>query len=71
MSERVFYCFDDDAVENAARAMADHQVHRLPGLNHDKRLVGIVALADLARTSEVATKEAICGISAPTGVPRR
>jgi hypothetical protein len=40
-------------------------------LNHDKRLVGIVALADLARASEEATKEAICGISEPSGVPRR
>lgn len=49
MSKNV-YCFYEDAdVEEAASTMAQHQVHRLSVLNHDKRLVGIVALADLAR----------------------
>ena len=71
MSEKVFYCFEDDAVEEAGRLMAEHQVHRLPVLNRGKRLVGIVALADLARASDAAAREAICGISEPTGVPRR
>jgi CBS domain-containing protein len=71
MSEHIFYCFDDDAVATAARTMAEHQVHRLPVLNRDDRLVGIVALADLARVSGEATDEAICGISEPTNVPRR
>ena len=51
--------------------MAKHQVHRLPVLNRDKRLVGIVALADLARASDRAAKEAVSGISEPTHVPRR
>jgi CBS domain-containing protein len=51
--------------------MAEHQVHRLPVLNRGKRLVGIVALADLARVSETAAKEAICGISEPSGMSRR
>jgi CBS domain-containing protein len=71
MSEKVFYCFEDNSLEDAARVMAEHQVHRLPVLNRDKRLVGIVALADLARTSDAAAREAICGISEPTETPRR
>jgi CBS domain-containing protein len=71
MSEKVFYCFDDNDLMEAARLMAKHQVHRLPVLNRDKRLVGIVALADLARASDQAAKEAVCGISKPTDVPRR
>src|ERR671914_2737775 len=33
MSEHVYYCFDDDDVDQAASAMAEHQVHRLPVLN--------------------------------------
>ena len=49
MSERVYYCFDDDDIDQAARTMAEHQVRRLPVLNHDKRLVGMMSLADLAR----------------------
>lgn len=71
MSEKVFYCFEDEALENAGRLMAQHQVHRLPVLNRDKRLVGVVALADLARASDEAAKVALCGISEPTNVPRR
>ncbi|UUP18146.1 CBS domain-containing protein [Nitratireductor thuwali] len=74
MSERVFYCFDDEPVERAGELMAEHQVHRLPVLNRDKRLVGIVSLADLARSGdegERASIKALKGISEPTGVPRR
>src|SRR5688500_13816989 len=49
MSEHVYYCYEDDDIEQAAQIMAEHQVRRLPVLNRNKRLVGIVALADLAR----------------------
>ena len=49
MSEKVFYCFDDNDVAEAARLMSEHQVRRLPVLNRDKRMVGIIALADLTR----------------------
>jgi|SRR5690606_33436490 len=71
MSEGVFYCFDDDDVEKAAQIMAEHQVRRLPVLNRDKRLVGIIALADLARSAPEAGKMALQGISEPTGKERR
>lgn len=71
MSEKIFYCFDDNDLTEAARLMAKHQVHRLPVLNRDKRLVGIVALADLARVSDEAAKEAVRGISEPTSLSRR
>jgi CBS domain-containing protein len=71
MSEKVFYCFDDDDVEDAAELMATHQVRRLPVLNHDKRLVGVVALADLGRNSSTAAKNALEGISEATDKERR
>lgn len=71
MSERVYYCFDDDDVQQAAKVMAEHQVHRLPILNREKRLVGILALADLARSDGDAMKTALAGISEPTDQPRR
>jgi CBS domain-containing protein len=71
MSEHVFYCFEDDDIEQAAKIMADHQVHRLPVLNRDKRLVGMLATADLARSDGDATKMALAGISEPTDQPRR
>ena len=70
MSESVFYCFQDDDVEQAAQVMAEHQVRRLPVLNRDKRLVGVVALADLGQ-AEQGVARALKGISAPTDKPRR
>lgn len=72
MSEGVFYCFEDDSLEEAARLMAEHQVRRLPVLSRDQRLVGIVAIADLARRgAKEAEEEAIEGVSQPSDKPRR
>jgi CBS domain-containing protein len=48
MTPDVVYCFEDDLVSEAARVMQEQQVRRLVVLNHDKRLVGIVSLGDLA-----------------------
>src|SRR5689334_19532292 len=44
MSAEVKYCYDDEDVDDVARNMAELQVRRLPVLDRDKRLVGIVAL---------------------------
>ncbi|WP_119303616.1 CBS domain-containing protein [Dongia deserti] len=71
MSDKVFYCFEDETDERAAQIMAEHQVRRLPVLNRDKRLVGVVALADLGRSSDKAAKQALAGVSEPTDQPRR
>jgi CBS domain-containing protein len=48
MTAQVIYGFEDQDVTDAARLMNEHQIRRLIVLNHDKRLVGIVALGDLA-----------------------
>ena len=54
MSEGIHWAFDDDTVQHAAELMSEHQVRRLPILNRDKRLVGIVSLGDFAiHTSEI------------------
>ena len=71
MSEGVCYCFEDDDVGRAAEVMADHQVRRLPVLNRQKRLVGVVALADLGRSQAGAGQSALKGISQPTDKERR
>ena len=55
----------------AAQIMAEHQVRRLPVLNREKRLVGIVALADLGRSGTDTAQEALAGISERTDQPRR
>jgi len=71
MSESVCYCFEDDDVAEAAKIMAEHQVRRLPVLNRDKRLVGIVTLADLGRSATDTAQETLAGISERTDQPRR
>lgn len=48
MSEGVQWAYEDEPVERAVEIMSQHQIRRLPIVNRDKRLVGIVALADLA-----------------------
>ena len=52
MSDNVWWCFDDDDVDHIVELMSDHQIRRLPVVDHDKHLVGIVALGDLATDSE-------------------
>jgi CBS-domain-containing membrane protein len=44
----VVYCFEDQDVQEAARLMKQHQIRRLPVLNRNKWLVGVVSLGDLA-----------------------
>lgn len=48
MSQGVVYCFEDRSIEEAAELMEQKQIRRLPVLNEQKRLVGIVSLGDLA-----------------------
>ena len=48
MSEGIVWAYEDDSVDLAAKLMSEHQIRRLPILNADKRLVGIVALGDFA-----------------------
>lgn len=50
MTPQVAYCFADEDVERAARLMEEQQIRRLPIVDRDKKLVGIVAMADIART---------------------
>jgi CBS domain-containing protein len=68
MSKDVRYCFEGDDVEDIAQNMADEQIRRLPVLNDDKRLVGIISLGDLAVSQELhAGGVALSGISQSGG----
>ena len=64
MSSGVLYCFDDQSAQEVLQNMKENQVRRLPVVNRDKRLVGMVSLGDLAQHSPAAqTGEALRGIS--------
>jgi len=67
MSAGVWWAYDDDTVEHAAKLMSEHQVRRLPVVDRDKRLVGIVALGDFAvdKSDIKPAAEALSKISEP------
>jgi CBS-domain-containing membrane protein len=52
MSAEIKHCFEDDDIADLAQKMADERIRRLPVFNDDKRLVGIVSLADLATSGD-------------------
>jgi CBS domain-containing protein len=49
MTPDVPFVFEDDTVEHVAEEMAGQRLRRLPVLNREKRLVGVISLVDLAR----------------------
>jgi CBS domain-containing protein len=64
MSREVLYCFDDQEIEDVARNMGEVKVRRLPVVNRDKRLVGIVSIGDLAlKEEQTLTGSAVANIS--------
>jgi len=66
MSAGIRYCFEDQTADEAAEVMSNLQVRRLAVLDRDKRLVGIVAIGDLAIKDgdEYTLTEAVSGVSA-------
>lgn len=71
MSEGILYIFDDEDAKDAAATMAEHQVRRIPVVNRDKRLVGMVALADLAKAGIKGPEfAAYRDVAQPTGQER-
>jgi CBS domain-containing protein len=50
MSSGVLYCYEDQTLEEVARNLGDNQIRRLPVLNRDKRLVGILSLGDISKS---------------------
>jgi CBS domain-containing protein len=68
MTADVKYCFEDQDLEEITANMGDIQVRRLPVLNRDKRLVGIIALGDIAQVqANDGTGAALSRISRPGG----
>ena len=67
MTAEVKYCYDDQDLEEVTANMGDIQVRRLPVLNRDERLIGIIALGDIAQAAAGnGTGEALSRIS-PAG----
>ena len=71
MSSMLFTCGPDDTVDAALRTMREHQVRRLPVLDGDEHVIGIVALSDLARAEHSAAPEKIVEALRDVAEPHR
>ncbi|MCK1743685.1 CBS domain-containing protein [Bradyrhizobium sp. 139] len=65
MTQEVKYCFEHEDISHVCANMSEIQVRRLPVVDRNKRLVGIVSLSDLAHQSP-ATARALHGITQPS-----
>src|SRR5687768_8650194 len=52
MSSEIKYCYEDQTIEEVTRNMGELRLRRLPVMNRNKRLVGILSLGDLAIDEE-------------------
>lgn len=68
MTTEVEYIFEDYPVEEAARYMSELQVRRLPVVDRDHRLVGIVSLGDVSLREQHSAGAALSSISQPIEV---
>ena len=66
MTEAIKYCYDDQDVAEVAQNMADLGVRRLPVVNREKRLVGIVALSNMTHFGDKgSTSTLLEGVATP------
>jgi CBS domain-containing protein len=59
MSKDVFTCFNDQSLSSAAQIMREKKVRRLPVLDHENHVVGILTLSDLSINN---TPELVAGV---------
>jgi CBS domain-containing protein len=68
MTSEVKYCFEDEDTGHVAHNMGEQKVRRLPVVDRDKRLVGILSLGDLAIDDDSGSVgKALAKISEPGG----
>jgi CBS domain-containing protein len=66
MTPDLVYALEEQGIDDAVELMREHEIRRLPVVDDSHRLVGIVALADLAtRTGASIASEALEGVSKP------
>jgi CBS domain-containing protein len=52
MSPQIRYCMEDQSLDDALRDMGELQLRRLPVVDRDMHVVGIVSLGDLSRGAQ-------------------
>lgn len=59
MSNTIRYCFDDESAQDVAQNMAENEMRRMPVLNREKRLVGVVSLGNIASCHNQQTSDTV------------
>lgn len=64
MTEGVVYCNEEEDLADAVRIMEQRKIRRLPVLNNDKRLVGMLSIDDIAHAApQSLTAEVMSAVS--------
>lgn len=50
MAKPIVYCYPEEELDDALRIMTKHHVRHLPVISHQKRIVGVLSLGDIAKT---------------------
>src|SRR5688572_31998172 len=66
-TEHIHYCFEDEDLDDVAKTMGEHKVRRMPVMDRNKRLVGIVSIGDVAQSEQKAAGNAVDKISEKGG----
>jgi len=61
----VEYCFEDDDIDEAEYKFASSQIRRLPVLDREKHLVGMVSIGDVATAQDGGLSSTLGAVSAP------
>jgi len=65
MTKGVIWCWDSDSPTNAARLMENKKIRRLPVIDDNKRMVGMLSLGDISHAvSDQTAAEVIKAVSA-------
>jgi CBS domain-containing protein len=70
MTADLRWAYEDEDVDEAERMMRDTQIRRLPVLNRQRRLVGMLSLGDLASKGAPAARETLDAVSRPPAPDR-
>ena len=66
-TDQVLYCYDDEELDHVAKNMSQQQVRRLPVVNREKRLVGIVSFGNIVQSEARSAGKAAKGVTRPGG----
>jgi CBS domain-containing protein len=63
MTKGITWCFEDETMDDVVERMGQKQIHHMPVINRQKRLIGILSLSDLALRGPEALSTKVFGLA--------